>query len=80
MVAQQHKLKIVMNSKEVTNENGDTYIGYGFTAYRTNPLTEVFAIEDLSVDPKEIRKLIDLILDNDVSVTHFQDLIEDFLA
>ena len=39
----------------------------------------VSQIRDLSVDADEIRELIRLILDNDVSVTHFQDLIEDFL-
>ena len=78
MVAENHTLKLVMNSKEVCNEDGETYIGYGFTAYRTNPLTEIFSIEDLSVDPDEIRNLIGLIVDNDVSVAHFQELIEDF--
>ena len=78
MIAEQSKLKLVMNSGQYTNENGETYIGYGFTAYRTNPLTEVFSIDDLSVDPEEIRELIRLITDNDVSLEHFQDLIEDF--
>lgn len=78
MVTKSEKLKIVLNSGHFTNENGDSYIGYGFTAYRTDPLREVFSIEDLSVDANEIRELIRLILDNDVSAAHFQDLIEDF--
>ncbi len=72
-------LKLVLNSGSFTNENGETYVGYGFTAYRTDPLREIYTIRDLSVDADEIRELIRLILDNDVSVTHFQDLIEDFL-
>jgi hypothetical protein len=72
-------LKLVLNSGSFTNENGETYVGYGFTAYRTDPLREIYSIRDLSVDADEIRELIRLILDNDVSVTHFQDLIEDFL-
>ena len=78
MVADPDKLKLVMNSGHFTNENGEQYIGYGFTAYRTDPLREVFSIEDLSVDANEIRELMRLILDNDVSVTHFADLIDDF--
>lgn len=72
-------LKLVLNSDSFTNENGETYVGYGFTAYRTDPLREVYSIKDLSVDADEIRELIRLILDNNVSVTHFQDMIEDFL-
>ena len=80
MVIQQHKLKLVINTKEIIDEDGQSYTGYGFTAYRTDPLTEVFSIEDLSADPKEIKELIRLIQDNDVSVAHFQDMIEDFLV
>lgn len=78
MIAQETKLKLVLNSGEFTNENGETYIGYGFTAYRTQPVSEVFSIEDLSVDAQEVLNLIQLISDNDVSIEHFQDLIEDF--
>lgn len=73
------ELKLVLNENEYTNEDGETYVGYGFTAYRTDPLREVFSIEDLSVDADEIRKLMRLILDNDVSIIHFQDVIDDFL-
>ena len=73
-------LKLVLNSGKYTNENGDTYIGYGFTAYRTDPLREVYSIKDLSVDKDEICDLMRLIADNDVSLTHFQDLIDDFLV
>ena len=80
MLAEKQKLKIVMNTKQVVNEDGEAYTGYGFTAYRVNPLTEIFSIEDLSADPNEIKQLIEMIQDNDVSVTHFQDLIEDFLV
>ena len=73
------ELKLVLNENEYTNEDGETYVGYGFTAYRTDPLREVFSIEDLSVDADEIRKLMRLILDNDVSIIHIQDVIDDFL-
>lgn len=78
MDADSGKLKLVMNSGRFINENGDSYIGYGFTAYQNDPLREVYSIEDLSVDANEIKELIRLILDNDVSTTHFQDVIEDF--
>lgn len=74
------KIKLVMNSAQFTNDNGDCYTGYGFTAFRTDPLREIYSIRDLSVDSNEIRELMRLILDNDVSVTHFQDLIDDFLV
>jgi len=71
-------IKLVLNEREVTNENGCSYIGYGFTAYRESDDAEVFKIEDLSVERGEVEKLITLIVDNDVSVTHFEELIEDF--
>ena len=71
-------LKLELNSGRFTNEDGDSYIGYGFTAYRTNPLRKVFSIEDLSVDENEIRALMRLIAENDVSEKHFPDLIDDF--
>lgn len=74
-----NELKLVLNENRYTTEDGDTYIGYGFTAYLTDPLHEVFSIEDLSVDADEVRKLMRMILDNDVSVIHFQDVIDDFL-
>lgn len=78
MTTQKNNFKLVLNAGHFTTEDGDSYIGYGFTAYRTDPLQEIYSIEDLSTDRTEIENLIRLILDNDVSVTHFQDLIDDF--
>ena len=79
MVAESNKLKLVLNSSRYTNEDGETYVGYGFTAYLSDPLREVYSVEDLSVSEEDVRNLMRLILDNDVSPAHFQDLIEDFL-
>lgn len=70
-------ITLVLNNVDITNENGDNYTGYGFTAYRRLD-EEVFKIEDLSPDRKEVEDLIALIIDNDISVTHFEDLIQDF--
>ena len=78
LVVNSDKLKLVLNSARYTNENGDSYVGYGFTAFRTDPMREVFSIEDLSVDANEVQALMRMILDNDVDETHFQDLIDDF--
>ena len=78
MEAQFQPIRLILNAGQFTNENDETYIGYGFTAYRGTPEQELFSIEDLSVDPAEVQELIDLILDNDVSPAHFEDLIEDF--
>ena len=61
-----------------TNENDETYTGYGFTVYRRDSEEILFSISDLSVDPNEVQELIDLILENDVAPEHFEDLIEDF--
>ena len=74
------RMKLVLNENTFTNENGETYTGYGFTAYLDDPPREVYSIKDLSVDADEIRELMRLILDNDVSIMHFPDLIEDFLG
>lgn len=72
------KIKLVLDSDRYCNENGETYIGYGFTAYRTHPLREVYSIRDLSTDADEVRDLMQRIVDFDVSLVHFQDLVEDF--
>ena len=71
-------IRIVLNVGTFTNENDETYVGYGFTAYRGDSNEVLFSIDDLSVDANEVQKLIDLIVDNDVSPAHFEDLIEDF--
>ena len=74
------KLMLILNSDCLENEDGEQYMGYGFTAFRTDPLREIFSVRDLSVNKNEIQELIRLILDNDVSPAHFQDLIDDFLV
>ena len=48
--------------------------GYGFTAYRKSDDAEVFRIDDLSVERGEVENLITMIVDNDVSVTHFEEV------
>ena len=78
MESEAKELRLVLNTGEYTNENGDTYIGYGFTAYRTDSRREIYKVEDLSVDADEICSLIHLIEDNNVSAVHFQDMIDDF--
>lgn len=80
MAADSKKLKLVLNSGKYTTEDGDTYTGYGFTAFTSDPPREIFSIEDLSVHEDEVRILMRSILDYDVSVTHFQDLIDDFFV
>lgn len=72
-------ITLVLNNVDVTNENGENYTGYGFTAYRKED-EEIFKIEDLSPDKNEVEELINLIIDNDISVTHFEDLIQDFCS
>lgn len=74
------KLMLILNSDCLENEDGEQYMGYGFTAFRTDPPREIFSVRDLSADEYEVRELIRLILDNDVSPAHFQDLIDDFLV
>lgn len=78
MCTKTEKIKLILNADRIKNENGETYIGYGFTAYCTEPFHKVFSIRDLSVDAAEVLDLMQMILDNDVSVAHFQDLIDDF--
>lgn len=78
MAVKTSRLKLTLTSGRFTNENGETYIGYGFTAYRNDPPREVFRIEDLSVDADKVRELMRLILDNNVDEKHLPDLIEDF--
>ena len=73
-------IKLKLNEREVTNEDGCSYTGYGFTAYRKSDDAEVFRIDDLSVERGEVENLITMIVDNDVSVTHFEEVIEDFCS
>ena len=72
-------ITLKLNIADITNENGESYIGYGFTAYRTSDDEEIFKIEDLSADKSEVENLISLIIDNDISVSHFENIIDDFL-
>ncbi len=71
-------MKLELKITDVTNENGESYIGYGFGAYRKTDNEEVFCIEDLSPVKEDVENLIKLIADNDVSHLHFEDLIDDF--
>ncbi len=71
-------MTLVLKTTDVTNENGESYTGYGFGAYRKTDNEEVFCIEDLSPVKEDVENLIKLIADNDVSHLHFEDIIDDF--
>ena len=45
MESEAKELRLVLNTGEYTNENGDTYIGYGFTAYRTDSRREIYKVD-----------------------------------
>ncbi|NLO46450.1 MAG: hypothetical protein GX107_08185 [Clostridiales bacterium] len=72
------KIRVEVTSKDVKNEDGLEYTGYGIIAYRTEPPEIVFEIEDLSSEKDEVISIAKLISDNDVSAGHFGDIIEDF--
>lgn len=78
MYTKTEKIQLVLHADRFENEDGDTYVGYGFNAYHADTHQEVFSIRDLSVDADEVLELMQTILDNDVSVSHFQDMIDDF--
>jgi hypothetical protein len=72
------EIRIEVTSKQVRNEDGLNYIGYGIIAYRTEPAEIVFEIDDLSSEKDEVIHLAKLISDKDVSPKHFDEIIEDF--
>lgn len=48
------KIRVEVTSKDVKNEDGLEYTGYGIIAYRTEPPEIVFEIEDLSSEKDEV--------------------------
>ena len=78
MTFEKASFRLELQSGVFVNENEETYIGYGFTAYSPPPERILFAVDDLSVDKNEVLELMRLIVDNDVSLAHFEDMIDDF--
>ena len=65
---------------EYADEDGNTYSGYGFAAYRQTENVPFYAAEDLSSDREAVEGLIRLLRDEDVSPVHYADVVEDFLT
>ncbi len=71
---QRAKYSLIESTKEC---EGTRYRCYGVQLSYAG--TEV-SVEDLSLDRREVEKLVDLCNEQELSPLHFRDVLEDFLA
>ena len=73
------KIGFQITSREVANDGGEAYIGYGFSVCDENTGEELFSADDLSCEETNVMELVELLRRNDVYPCHYMDVVEDFL-
>lgn len=67
---------MVSCNKIHNNELGE-YITYGIVAYHNNNIS---VIADVTCDCSHALQICDILLSNDVSILHFQEVVEDLIC
>jgi len=74
------KIRLQLTSQQTTNDSGEAYISYGFTAHDEEANELLFSVDDLSGSENDVTRLIERIRSNDVCPCHYMDVVADFLS
>ena len=71
-------------SKEIYSLGGNIRESYGIVAYANTELdgtaTIIASVKDITSDKKRLQNLVDKCNELNLSLAHFNDIVEDFLA